>query len=286
MDAMLVVSSIIHAREWTVSQKGSGNRVGLVPTMGALHDGHLSLVEAARKHCDQVALTIFVNPTQFAPHEDLSAYPRPLEKDLALCRDAGVNLVFTPTVAEMYPDEAVTTVHVAKLTDGLCGPFRPGHFDGVATVVAKLFNILPANAAFFGEKDYQQLQVIRRMVADLNLPISIIGCPTIREPDGLAMSSRNVYLSPEQRKQASSIHRALSEAVACVQRGEKETAGIIDNIRQTIMNAGPATIEYISVVDAENLAPLSCFDRPARLCVAVRIGKCRLIDNVPVDALS
>lgn len=280
---MRVESIIPSAREWVRQMQQASERVGLVPTMGALHRGHLSLVEAARKQCGQVAVTIFVNPTQFAPHEDLSAYPRPLEADLTLCREAGVDLVFTPTVADMYPRGAVTTVHVAQLTYGLCGPFRPGHFDGVATVVAKLFHILPADAAFFGEKDFQQLQVVRRMVADLNFPMEIVGCPTLREPDGLAMSSRNVYLSSQERKQAASISRALFSAVNQVKQGERRAAAVTDHIRQEISAAGPATIEYVSAVDAESLALLEQFDRAARICVAVRIGRCRLIDNVAVD---
>jgi len=282
---MFVEKSIPAARDWVRSLQRAGNRVGLVPTMGALHRGHLSLVEAARKHCTQVALTIFVNPTQFAPHEDLSAYPRPLEADLSLCRDAGVDFVFTPTVADMYPSGAVTTIHVAKLSDGLCGPFRPGHFDGVATIVAKLFNVLPADVAYFGEKDYQQLQVIRRMVLDLNIPIDIVGCPTVREPDGLAMSSRNVYLSAVERTQATSINRALFAGVELVRRGENDVTKITDNIRQAILAAGPVAIEYVSTVDVDTLAPIARFDRRARICAAVRIGKCRLIDNVAVDVV-
>lgn len=281
---MIVASAIPAARDWVWSMQRDGHRVGLVPTMGALHRGHLSLVEAAKNQCAKVAVTIFVNPTQFAPHEDLAAYPRPLEADLALCRTAGVDLVFTPTVADMYPDGAVTSIHVAKLTDGLCGPFRPGHFDGVATVVAKLFHILQADAAFFGEKDFQQLQVIRRMVADLDVPIEIVGCPTLREPDGLAMSSRNVYLNPQERIQAASISRALFSAVHQVKQGERDAGKITNNIRQELTAAGPATIEYVSAVDAETLVPVERFDRPARICVAVRIGRCRLIDNVAVDA--
>lgn len=280
---MIIESSIPAAREWVLEMRRHGHRVGLVPTMGALHRGHLSLVEAAKRQCAKVALTIFVNPTQFAPHEDLAAYPRPLEADLALCRNAGVDFVFTPEVAAMYPTGAVTTIHVAGLSDRLCGPLRPGHFDGVATVVAKLFNILPANAAFFGEKDYQQLQVIRQMTTDLNIPIEIVGCPTVREADGLALSSRNVYLNPWERIQAVSISRALFAAIEGIKHGERDASKITDNIRKEILAAGPATIEYVSAVDAVDLTPLTQFDRRARICVAVRMGKCRLIDNVAVD---
>jgi len=265
------------------SDRQAGDTVGLVPTMGALHEGHLSLIRAAQARCRRVAVTIFVNPTQFAPHEDFSAYPRPLEKDLELCRNAGVDLVFTPSVETMYPNDARTTIHVAGLSKGLCGPFRPGHFDGVATVVTKLFNILPADAAFFGEKDYQQLQVIRRMARDLNLPIEIVGCPTLREADGLAMSSRNVYLTPAQRTQAVSLSRALFAAAAEVRAGQRDAGAITHHARASILAAGPATMEYVDVVDAESLVVLTTVDRLARMCLAVRIGSCRLIDNVALD---
>lgn len=280
---MQVYQDIEPCRRVVLRARQSGDTVGLVPTMGALHAGHLSLIRTAKQRCHRVAVTVFVNPTQFAPHEDFASYPRPVEKDLELCRAAGVDLVFTPSVETMYPQDARTTVHVAGLSDGLCGPFRPGHFDGVATVVAKLFNILPADAAFFGEKDYQQLQVIRRLVRDLNLPIEIVGCPTLREPDGLAMSSRNVYLSPAQRTQAVSLSRALFAAVEEVHSGQRDTKAITNNAQASILAAGPATIEYVEVVDAESLAVLTTVDRPARMCLAVRIGSCRLIDNMALD---
>lgn len=257
--------------------------VGLIPTMGALHEGHLSLIRGARKRCQRVAVTIFVNPTQFAPQEDFTAYPRPLDADLELCRKAGVDLVFTPGVETMYPQGTRTTIHVAGLSEGLCGPFRPGHFDGVATVVAKLFHILPADVAFFGEKDYQQLQIIRRMVRDLNLPIETVGCPTLREADGLAMSSRNVYLTPVQRTQAVSLSRALFAAAEEVRSGQRDVGAITRKARASILAAGSATIEYVDAVDAESLAVLTTIDRPARICLAVRIGSCRLIDNVALD---
>jgi pantoate--beta-alanine ligase len=280
---MQVQQNIEACGQAVIAARKAGETVGLVPTMGALHEGHLSLIRAAKACCRRVAVTIFVNPIQFGPHEDFAAYPRPLEKDLELCRNADVDLVFTPSVETMYPAGARTSIHVAGLSDGLCGPFRPGHFDGVATVVAKLFNILPADAAFFGEKDYQQLQVIRRMVRDLNLPIEIVGCPTVREPDGLAMSSRNVYLNPEQRQQAVSLSRALFAATAEVRGGERDPGEITRRARASILAAGPATIEYLDVVDAESLALLTTIDRPARMCLAVRIGTCRLIDNVALD---
>jgi len=281
---MNVLTDIDPAREVVRAVQQAGGTVGLVPTMGAIHEGHLSLIRAAKARCTRVAVTIFVNPTQFGPAEDFAAYPRPLEADLRACEQAGVDIVFTPTVATMYPPGAKTSVHVSGLSDVLCGPLRPGHFDGVATVVAKLFQILPADAAFFGEKDYQQLAVIRQMVRDLNIPVEIVGCPTLREPDGLAMSSRNAYLSPAQRRQAGSLSRALFAAVDRVRRGERNVAVLVGGIREEILSAGPARIEYVDVVDANTLALLSIVDRPARICLAVRLGSCRLIDNVGVDA--
>ncbi len=281
---MRVFSDIEACRQSIRDVQRTGGRVGLVPTMGALHEGHLSLIRAARQRCSRVAVTIFVNPTQFGPNEDFAAYPRPLQDDLELCERAAVDMVFTPDVETMYPSGAKTTVHVGGLTEVLCGPLRPGHFDGVATIVTKLFQILPADAAFFGEKDYQQLSVIRQLVRDLNIPIEIVGCPTVREADGLAMSSRNAYLTPVQRSQAARLSRSLFSAVERVRRGERAAAAIMDGIRREISSAGPAQIEYVEVVDAHTLQRLSIVDRPARICLAVRIGSCRLIDNVGVDA--
>ncbi len=254
--------------------------VGLVPTMGALHEGHLSLVRAARARCPFVVVTIFVNPTQFGPNEDFKAYPRPMEDDLAKCRGAGVDAVFAPSVEVMYGTDTRTSVHVAKLTDGLCGPFRPGHFNGVATVVAKLFHIAPADAAFFGEKDYQQLMVIRQMVADLNLSIEIVGCPTLREPDGLAMSSRNAYLSTAERAQAVSISQALFAARYAVAAGNNDAKAIAQSARQRLVEGGITSIDYVEIVKAVSLEPIAVVDGLARMCIAVRIGKTRLIDNI------
>jgi len=263
--------------------RAGGASMGFVPTMGALHEGHLSLIRAAKTRCDRVVVSIFVNPTQFGRGEDFAAYPRPIESDLALCRGEGVELVFTPPPAAMYPPESRTVVHVGRLGDVLCGPFRPGHFDGVATVVAKLFNIVPADVAFFGEKDYQQLALIRRMAADLNLPIEVVGCPTIREPDGLAMSSRNAYLSPTERAQAASISRGLFAALDQAGRGETDPAKLTGVVREAVVSAGPVDTEYVDLVDADTLERLARLDRRARLCVAARIGRTRLIDNVAID---
>jgi len=281
---MRVITDIVSSRQAIRESQRAGETVGLVPTMGALHEGHISLIRAAKARCTHVAVTIFVNPTQFGPSEDFTAYPRPLEADLRACESAGVELVFTPNVETMYPLGNKTTVHVSGLTEVLCGPLRPGHFDGVATVVAKLFHILPADIAFFGEKDYQQLAVIRQMVRDLNFPIEIIGCPTVREPDGMALSSRNAYLTAAQRTQAACLSRALFHAVERIRGGRCNLAAITKGIREEIAAAGPAHIEYVEIVDANTLELLSTVDRPARICLAVRIGSCRLIDNVGVDA--
>jgi len=281
---MRVESNIRACRNEVRAVRAAGATVGLVPTMGALHDGHVALMRRARERTRYVAVTIFVNPTQFAPGEDFGKYPRNLDADLEVCRAAEVDLVFTPNVAAMYGSGTQTLVHVAALTEGLCGPFRPGHFDGVATVVAKLFHILPADVAFFGEKDYQQLAVIRRMVTDLNISVEIVACPTVREHDGLAMSSRNAYLSPAERRQAGSLSAALFAAVNRVAEGQRGTAEITRGIREAIVAAGPCRIDYIEVVDAQTLARLAAVDRPARICLAVHIGSCRLLDNVAVDA--
>lgn len=272
-------------RQAVQSAQRDGTLVGLVPTMGALHEGHLSLIRAAKERCGFVAVTIFVNPTQFAPTEDLDTYPRTLDADLRACEAEGVDLVFAPSVETMYPpEECKTTVRVSGVTEHLCGRHRPGHFDGVATVVAKLFSILPAELAFFGEKDFQQFAVIRRMAADLNLSTEVIACPTVREADGLAMSSRNVRLTSDHRRQATSLSRALFSARGIIDNGERDTSRIISGIERTILAAGPAKIDYVKIVDAATVQPLSILDRPARICLAVRIGACRLIDNIAVDA--
>jgi pantoate--beta-alanine ligase len=281
---MLVLKDIEPCSRAVRDAQRTGHCVGLVPTMGALHEGHLSLIRTARERCSYVAVTIFVNPAQFGPHEDFGAYPRTFEADLRACETVGVDLVFNPSVETIYPEGAQTTVHVSLVTQGLCGAGRPGHFDGVATVCAKLFNVLPADAAFFGEKDYQQMVMIRRMVRDLNLPIEIVSCPTIREPDGLAMSSRNAYLSDEERRQAAGLSRALHAAADRVAAGEREAREITAAVRREIMAAGPTDIEYVDVVDPDTLEVLHVIDRPARICLAVRIGPCRLIDNVAVNA--
>ncbi len=282
---MNVFTEIEPCRDAVWKARRAGTTFGLVPTMGSLHVGHLSLIRAATQRCTATAVTIFVNPTQFGRNEDFDHYPRVLEKDLAACESAGVSLVFAPSVETMYPDgpdDMLTRLHVDRITTLLCGRARPTHFSGVATAVAKLFNIVPAHVAFFGEKDYQQLVVIRRMVRDLNMPLEVVGCPTVREPDGLAVSSRNAYLSPDERRQAASLSAALFTAAKRVATGERDVAGVVRGIRECILSAGPADIEYVDVVDATTLQALTVIDRPARICLAVEIGSCRLIDNVGV----
>ncbi len=262
----------------------AGLRIGFVPTMGALHEGHRSLIRSARASCDRVVVSVFVNPTQFGPGEDFDRYPRPVEADLAACAEEGVDVVFLPQVSEMYPPGDATTVRVARLTEGLCGAHRPGHFDGVTTVVSKLFNAVQPDVAFFGQKDAQQAAVIRRMVRDMLFPLEIVVCPTVREPDGLALSSRNAYLSAAERKQALSLSAALRWAAETVRAGRTEAAGLVREMRSRIEASGPCEIDYIEIVDADSLEPRSRVEGACLIALAVRIGKTRLIDNVIVDA--
>lgn len=280
---MQVCRTIAETRTAVAAARSQGQRIGFVPTMGALHAAHASLMDAARDDGMHVVVSIFVNPTQFAPNEDFDRYPRDEAGDLALCERAGVDTVFAPSVEEMYPQPGAATIHVEGLTETLCGPFRPGHFDAVATVVAKLLNIAQPDRAYFGEKDYQQLAVVRRMVSDLNLPVEIVGCPTLREPDGLAMSSRNRYLTPEQREQAASLSRGLNRGAGAIRAGERDARRVVAEVRAEIEQAGPAEIQYISLVDPGTLAPVATIDRAVVLALAVYIGRTRLIDNVRVD---
>ena len=259
-----------------------GQRLGLVPTMGALHAGHLSLIEEARRRADQVFVTIFVNPTQFGPTEDLEAYPRDLEGDLARCSEAGVAHVFAPAVREMYPEDECTRVRVVGLTQHLCGASRSGHFEGVATIVVKLFAIVGECVAVFGRKDYQQLKVVERLTRDLNLPVEVVGHSTVRDEDGLALSSRNAYLSSEQRDAARAIPLALSRAVRQFRSGERGVGALVRPVTQQLAGAG-LRIDYVSVADPEGLAPFDDDDATsdtALLAVAAKVGDTRLIDNV------
>lgn len=280
---MQKLETISETRAFLRPYRRAGRRVGLVPTMGALHEGHLSLIRRAKAECDLVVVSIFVNPTQFGPAEDFTAYPRPLEADLAACRTTGVDAAFCPSPAEMYDPAVATEVTVSRLTEGLCGAHRPGHFAGVTTVVAKLFNIVQPDAAYFGQKDAQQAVVIRKMVRDLDFPIDIVVCPTVRERDGLAMSSRNAYLSPEQRQQALSLSGALDWARDQIQDGQRGVPMLLEGMRARIEAAGPCTIDYIDVVDAEELTPLHQIEHKCLIALAVRIGQTRLIDNIVVE---
>ncbi len=263
--------------------RSAGSRVALVPTMGALHAGHLSLVDYARADCDLLVVSIFVNPLQFDRADDLDAYPRTWEADSALCAAHGVDVIYAPTAHAMYPEGFASKVSVAGLSEGLCGAHRPGHFDGVTTVVAKLFNAVRPHVAVFGQKDYQQLQVIARMARDLDMGVEVVGRPTHREADGLAMSSRNVHLSDEERRKALCLRRALDKAQALAGQGQKDAAALIDAAAQEINQTPGARLEYLEVVDAEDLAPLATLAGPARMALAVWLGSTRLIDN---DALN
>jgi pantoate--beta-alanine ligase len=254
--------------------------IGLVPTMGALHAGHASLIEAARSRSDFVAVSIFVNPLQFGPGEDYLLYPRPLDKDLEVCRRMGASLVFAPVVEDIYVSEQRTFVEVERLGDHLCGPFRPGHFRGVATVVAKLFSIVHPDHAYFGEKDYQQLCIIRRMVQDLNLGIDVIAVPTARDTDGLALSSRNAYLDSDERAAAPALFRALTAARKMIEEGERR-ANLVKEAALRILAAEPRVrVQYLEIVDPAELQPVSEVSAEVRIAGAAFVGKTRLIDNV------
>ena len=272
-------------REQLQSCRRVGRRIGLVPTMGALHAGHMSLVGAARRQCDVVVLSIFVNPTQFGPNEDLARYPRTVQQDLHLCRQGGVDMVFMPSVNEMYPQPPVTQVNVPALAGRLCGLHRPGHFAGVCLVVAKLFNIVGPDVAFFGAKDFQQSAVIRRMVQDLDMPLRVEVCPTIRESDGLAISSRNAYLSPANRQAAPALYEALQQAAEAIRRTRPSASQVITTIRQHLASRlGEHEVDYVSVVNPDTLEDVEKAEPPVLVAMAVRLGQTRLIDNILVEA--
>jgi len=279
---MQVARTIAETRVAIAAARRVGERVGLVPTMGALHEGHLSLVRRARGECDFVVLSIFVNPTQFAPGEDYARYPRAEARDLALAKAEGVDLVFAPSAEEMYPAGAATTVHVSGLTEVMCGPFRPGHFDGVTTVVAKLFAITMPDRAYFGEKDFQQLQVLRQMARDLNLPVEVVGCSTVREPDGLALSSRNAYLSEEERRVAPALHRALlAGAEAALRGGRAEDAE--EAVRAALATEPRFQLQYVEARRPDTLQRDDLPGPPFVIAAAAYLGATRLIDNVVVE---
>jgi len=276
---LTVVDSVAGMQALSEQLRLAGRSIGLVPTMGFFHEGHLELMRVARRHADRVVVSIFVNPTQFGAGEDLNAYPRDMEGDLAKADTVGVDHVFVPTAGDMYPEGFQTRVCVADLTRFLCGPSRPGHFDGVATVVAKLFHITRPHLAVFGQKDYQQLAVISRMARDLNMDIQIIGVPTVREPDGLAMSSRNSYLSPEEREAALCLSASLALAQDMVSAGEKEAAVVLKAVEQHIRREPLAHMDYARLCDPVTLEDLQSVKEESLLALAVIVGKARLIDN-------
>lgn len=277
---MRIIESALEMQQAALALRARGQRIGFVPTMGNLHDGHLSLVRLAKQRADVAVASIFVNPAQFGPTEDFAAYPRTFEPDCRLCEQEGVDIVFHPPVLEMYPAGASVGVVETALSETLCGAVRPGHFNGVCTVVAKLFNLVLPHVALFGEKDGQQLRVIRRMVRDLRFPVEIVSGPTVREPDGLARSSRNQYLTPAQRPQAASLRRALDEAERLFAAGERDSGHIAAAMRAVIAQAPDARIDYVSIVDDDTLQPLAGpIVRPALAALAVWVGKPRLIDN-------
>ena len=277
---MDVLETIEQMRFACQAAKQGGKRLGFVPTMGALHEGHLSLVRAAKTRCDVVAASIFVNPTQFGPNEDFSKYPRSFERDRELLENEGVELLFAPSVEEMYPGDAVTFVTVEGLSERLCGKSRPGHFRGVTTVVAKLFHITEPDLAFFGQKDAAQVAIVRRMARDLSLGVEIVVCPIVREADGLAMSSRNAYLNPQERKSALVLSRSLAQVKKLFEQGERRTAKLAAAGRQIFAEEPSVRLDYIEIVSPETLEPVEHITDPALVAVAAFVGGTRLIDNI------
>lgn len=283
-EKMKVAETIDSVRSLVKASREQDKTIGLVPTMGALHLGHISLIEAAVKKCDFVVVSIFVNPAQFGPGEDFRNYPRCLDADLDICEKAGADVVFTPAAEQMYPSENITWVNVEKLTETLCGRSRPAHFRGVTTVCAKLFNIIQPDFAFFGQKDAQQAVVIKRMVQDLNIALEIIVCPTVRQNDGLAVSSRNQYLTKQQKKDAACIYKALQKCRNMIETGISDAKTITAEMRKILSRAPSVKIEYVSIVDADTLQSIDNITGRVLAAIAVRIGSARLIDNIPVDA--
>ena len=279
---MKTIENISRMTTFVKMMKKEGKSMGLVPTMGYLHEGHLSLVKAAKKHTDVVVMSIFVNPIQFAPSEDFEKYPRDLKHDEEMARDAGVDVIFYPSVKEMYPENYATYVTVERLTKNLCGSSRPGHFSGVATVVAKLFNIVKPDVAYFGQKDMQQALIIKKMATDLNMDLEIKIMPIVREKDGLAMSSRNEYLSEAERKDAVVLHQSLKQAENLIRGGEKEAKKIIRAIEETIKSKPTAKIDYVAVVDTKELKDIKTISGEVMIALAVSFGQTRLIDNITI----
>lgn len=277
---MLLIRTVEEMKGIARTWHAEGKSIALVPSMGSLHAGHESLMEAARRTCDKVVVSVFVNPIQFGPDEDYDSYPRDIERDARICESKGVDAVFHPAVEEMYPEGYSTYVEVEGLTERLCGAVRPGHFRGVCTVVTKLFNIIDPDRAFFGQKDAQQLAVIKRMVADLNMDVRIIGCPIVREEDGLAKSSRNSYLSREEREAALILSRSLAAARESIEQGERDVS-VLESLIRTTLEAEPlASVDYIEIVDGLALQPIARLGESALIALAVYIGSTRLIDNL------
>jgi pantoate--beta-alanine ligase len=280
---MKIIYGITQMRKISKTLKAKKKTIGLVPTMGALHEGHLSLIHTGVKENNIVIVSIFVNPVQFGPKEDFNKYPRDLKRDVQLCKKEGVDIIFYPNIKEMYPGKYKTYVVVDVLSDVLCGRFRPGHFKGVATVVTKLLNIVDPDIAYFGQKDAQQGIIIKKMAEDLNMPVKIKVMPTVREEDGLAMSSRNIYLSHDERKDAVVLYQALNLARKLIKQGEKDSLGIIGKMEELINKKNSAKVQYISIVDIEDLKPVDKIKNKVLIALAVWIGKTRMIDNLIVN---
>lgn len=276
----VVLDTILATRRWVRTERSAAKSIGFVPTMGAFHEGHLSLIRRARRQCDRVVVSVFVNPLQFNEGEDFERYPRDFSRDLAQAEQEGVDALFHPAAGEMYPEEQQITIGVGKLGELLCGRARPGHFAGVATVVAKLLNIVQPDHIFFGQKDAQQAVIIERMIAELGFPVQMDICPTVREPDGLAMSSRNAYLSSEERANATVLYRSLSHAATRIRAGEGDAQRIEREMREMIGAVPGAALDYANVVDRRSLESVKQVEREVLVAVAVRFGKTRLIDNV------
>ena len=277
---MKLVKTIDAVRSLVAAGRLGGKAIGLVPTMGALHIGHISLMKAAVRKCDFVVVSIFVNPTQFGPAEDFDKYPRDLEADMRMCEKAGVDVVFAPSVGRMYPEKNITWVNVEGITDKLCGASRSGHFRGVTTVCAKLFNIVGADVAFFGQKDGQQAVVIQRMVADLNMPIKVVVCPTVRCQSGLAVSSRNRYLSDSEKKDAALLYKALQRCEKLFTEGCRDAGQLIEAMREVISSSSKIQIEYINITDSRTLEAIDTIEGKVQAAIAAKVGKARLIDNI------
>jgi pantoate--beta-alanine ligase len=279
---VIILHDLDDVRHCCDAARRAGRTVGLVPTMGGFHDGHRSLMRAARAGTDLVVVSLFVNPTQFGPNEDLAGYPRDLDRDAAVATAEDVDVLFAPTVDAMYPDSPRTTVHVAGLTERLCGTSRPTHFDGVATVVTKLFSIVGHCTAYFGRKDAQQLAVVRRLTTDLNLPVDVVGCPLLRDLDGVALSSRNAYLDPSERRAATVLVQALRHAADAIRAGERDAAAVRDLAATTIAGEPQVRLDYAAVVDADTIEPVTRVHGSVLVAVAAFVGPARLIDNLAV----